>query len=48
MYVPTTSLVLPITYREYFKGREEVKIYINNKVFMGLQVIMMSIRNWKQ
>lgn len=36
MYVPTTSLVLPITYREYFKGREEVKIYINNKVFHGI------------
>ena len=27
---------MPITYREYFKGREEVKIYINNKVFHGI------------
>lgn len=36
MYVPNTSIVLPIEYREYFTGREEVKIFINNKVFHGI------------
>ncbi|MGL4695172.1 phage tail tip lysozyme [Enterococcus larvae] len=36
MYVPSTQILLPIDYAEYFKGREEVKLYINKKVFHGL------------
>ena len=35
MYVPSLSLRLPITYREYFNGREEIKIFVNGKVFWG-------------
>lgn len=36
MYVPETELVLPIDYLQYISGREEVKIYVNNKVFWGI------------
>ena len=36
MYVPTYTLVLPIEWLEYFDGREEVKLYINDKVFWGI------------
>lgn len=36
MYVPTCSLVLPIDWLECFDGREEVKIYIGDKVFWGI------------
>lgn len=36
MYVPTATLVLPITYAQYIAGREEVKIFVNQKVFHGL------------
>ena len=40
MGVPSTELMLPIKYKEYFKARKEVKIYINRKVFHGLTVGM--------
>lgn len=36
MYVSTCELVLPIEWLEVFDGREEVKIYINDKVFWGI------------
>ena len=38
MYVPSTEMTLPITYREYFTGREEVRIFINDKCFWGAVV----------
>ena len=40
MAIPSTELMLPIEYKEYFKARKEVKIYINRKVFHGLTVGM--------
>lgn len=36
MEVPTTQIILPIEYHEFIKGREEIKLYINNKVFHGI------------
>lgn len=36
MYTPMTTLDLPIEYLEYFNGREEVKVFINGKVFWGI------------
>lgn len=36
MEIPSTSITLPITYSEYFKGREEVLIYVNGKCFHGI------------
>lgn len=36
MYVPTLDLDLPLEYRKYFTGREEMKLYINQMVFNGL------------
>lgn len=38
MYVPSTELVLPIEYREYISGREEVHIHVNKKCFPGIVV----------
>ena len=35
MYIPSTELVLPIEYREYLSGMEEVFVYVNDKVFPG-------------
>lgn len=35
MYTPSTSIQLPIEYREFFRGREEIKIFVNDKVFWG-------------
>ena len=35
MYEPSLNLDLPITYREFFSGREEVKIFVNDKCFWG-------------
>lgn len=35
MYVPECTLTLPASYAEYFDGREDVKIHINNKIFWG-------------
>lgn len=36
MYVPVTEIVLPIDYTDYITGREEIKIYVNKKVFHGI------------
>lgn len=36
MDVPSMRLTLPITYREYISGREEVKVFVNDKVFWGI------------
>lgn len=36
MYVPTTQIVLPIAYQGFLNGREEIKLYINKKVFHGI------------
>lgn len=38
MYVPATSLTIPACYANYITGREEVKVYVNHKVFHGLVV----------
>lgn len=35
MYVPELTLTLPAEYAEYFDGREDVKVHINDKVFWG-------------
>ena len=36
MYVPTLDLTLPIEYKDFIDGREEIKVFINNKVFWGI------------
>lgn len=36
MYTPELTLTLPIYYHAYFTQREEVKIYVNDKVFWGI------------
>lgn len=36
MYTPTLELVLPIDWLEVFDGREEVKVFVNGKVFWGI------------
>lgn len=36
LFAPTTSIELPISYEKYFIEREEVKLYINHKVFHGI------------
>ena len=38
MYVPSTEIVLPVEYREYISGREEIYIHVNDKVFPGIVV----------
>lgn len=35
-YVPSTTLTLPIEYRDKLTGHDEVKIFVNNKVFWGI------------
>lgn len=35
MSIPSLDLTLPAEYAEYFDGREDVKIYVNGKVFWG-------------
>lgn len=35
MTVPSLDLTLPAEYAEYFDGREDVKVYVNDKVFWG-------------
>ena len=35
MYVPQCTLTLPAEYAEYFDGREDVIINVNNKIFLG-------------
>lgn len=36
MYAPNTQLVLPIEWLSYINGREECKIFINDKCFWGI------------
>lgn len=36
MYAPQTQIQLPIDALDYFKGREEVKIFVNGKCFWGI------------
>lgn len=36
MSVPTLDLTLPIEYADYIKGREEFKLFVNDKVFWGI------------
>lgn len=36
MYVPTTRLTLPIYYKDFLDGREEVKIFVSDKCFWGI------------
>lgn len=36
MYVPSTTLLLPIWYNEYIQGREEVRLFIDDKCFWGI------------
>lgn len=36
MYAPSAMIQLPISYIEDFNGREEVKIFINDKCFWGI------------
>lgn len=35
MSIPTLDLTLPAEYAEFFDGREDVKIHVNDKVFWG-------------
>lgn len=44
MYVPSVSVELPIKYREFIAGREEMYIFVNDKVFPG---IIMSVEENK-
>lgn len=36
MTVPSTSITLPIEYAEYIEGREEVKLFVDDKCFWGI------------
>lgn len=36
MFTPNMELVLPIDHLEYFQGREEVKVFVNDKCFWGI------------
>lgn len=36
MYTPTTTIKLPIEYREFLNGHDEIKILINDKCFWGV------------
>lgn len=36
MYVPTTTIKLPVWYRGYLNGHDEMKIFVNGKVFWGI------------
>ena len=36
MFVPSTSITLPIYYEEYIQGREEVKLFVGDKCFWGI------------
>lgn len=36
MYVPSTSIKLPIHFREFLNGHDEIKIKINDKCFWGV------------
>lgn len=36
MFVPSTSITLPIWYEKYIQGREEVKLFVDDKCFWGI------------
>lgn len=36
MSTPSTQISLPITYIDYLSGREEIKIFVNDKCFWGI------------
>ena len=36
MYIPSTSVTLPIYLRQYLDGHNEMKIFVNDKVFWGI------------
>ncbi len=36
MTIPSTEVVLPITYSSYINGRVEIKLFVNRKVFHGI------------
>lgn len=36
MYVPELDIQLPITYYDYVTGRDEIKIFVNDKCFWGI------------
>lgn len=36
MYIPSTTVTLPIYLREYLDGHNEMKIFVNDKVFWGV------------
>lgn len=36
MYTPSTDIELPVDFLEYVSGREEVKLYVNDKCFYGI------------
>ena len=36
MYVPNTSITLPIEFLDYISGRERIKIFVNDKCFYGI------------
>lgn len=36
MFVPSTRIELPIEYREFLNGHDELKIHVNNKTFWGI------------
>ncbi len=36
MFVPSTEVTLPIEYAEYIEGREEFKLFMNDKCFWGI------------
>lgn len=38
MYTPSLNISLPITYHEYLSGREEMKVFVNDKCFWGVVV----------
>lgn len=38
MFVPSTMITLPIEYAEYIQGREEIKLFMDDKCFWGIVV----------
>lgn len=38
MEVPSMDLTLPIDYLDYISGREEIKVYANDKIFWGIVI----------
>lgn len=38
MFVPSTMITLPIEYAEYIQGREEIRLFMDDKCFWGIVV----------